>query len=878
MAKKKDLIEQFVNQKIQTDYLEKVMGERFGAYSKYIIQDRAIPDVRDGLKPVQRRILYAMQVVGMVASSPYKKSARIVGEVIGKYHPHGDTSVYEALVRLSQDFKINVPLIDMHGNNGSIDGDSAAAMRYTEARLSPAAMYLLKDLDKKTVPFIPNYDDSEIEPVILPAKFPNLLVNGSDGIASGYATNIPPHNLGETIELTIKRIENPNLTYGEALEILPGPDFPTGGIIEDTSDLKQALMTGKGKVTIRSKAYIEGREIIITEIPYGVNKAQLVKKIDSVKDDKGVDGIIEVRDESDKEGLRIVIETKEAANPDVILTYLFKKTDLQVNYSYNMVAIVDRSPKLLGVLDVIDAYILHQKEVITNRSNFEMDKANKRLHIVEGFHKLASIINEVVDTIKNSKNKADAKENIMRLYGFTDLQAEAIVMLQLYRLTNTDIQEFEEEKKNLEAEIKKLKNILSNENALKRVIIDELEEIKNKISSPRRTEITSESHSLEVNEEELIIHEDVRVIITRDGYIKKLSLKAYQASIGVSTPGLKEDDYIIFDNQCNTMDSLILYTSLGSYINLPVYKIPDLKYKELGAYVGSIFDVTGAEEIVSITHLDEKPDENMQLLVTTKNGKVKLCEANEAFERRYKKGTITKLLDNDEVVNVSLVYKDMEEVVAVTKFGLVLKYAKSEIPLVGLKALGVKNISLKTGDEVVASFPVPNYYKEELLLLINRGTLKRIALKNIVRSRRGSRGTPMLKHVKSNPYYFIKAIETNPSKYKDSIEINILTDLRMIQFSGTDLPKDTFENGIPLFETSETPKDIFLDIVDKNEYDKSNRELSKDLQKSIEEVKEAHPNSLIDELGEIIEKQTSIYDYLGNVDEMDDEQLKEDLF
>ena len=880
MAKKKDIIDKFIEQKIQTEYLEKIMGDRFGAYSKYIIQDRAIPDVRDGLKPVQRRILYAMLMVGMVAHSPYKKSARIVGEVIGKYHPHGDSSVYEALVRMSQDFKTNVPLIDMHGNNGSVDGDSPAAMRYTEARLSQAAMYLLKDIDKKTVPFVPNYDDSEIEPVILPAKFPNLLVNGADGIASGYATNIPPHNLHETIDLTIARIKNPLLTYEEALQILPGPDFPTGGIIEDSEELHQALMTGRGKVSVRSKAYVEGNEIIITEIPFGVNKAQLVKKMDSIKDNKGVDGIIEVRDESDKEGLRIVIETKEAANTDSILSYLYKSTDLQINFNYNTVAIVDRSPRTLGILDIIDSYILHEKEVITNRSNYDMDKALKRLHIVEGFHKMSSIINEVVETIKNSKNKADAKDNLVKTYGFSELQSEAIVMLQLYRLTNTDINEFEEEKKNLESEIKKLKRILSNEDALNEVIISELEDIKNKVPSPRKTEITSESHSVDVSEEELIIPEDVMVMITRDGYIKRLSLKAYQASIGVSKPGLKEDDYLIFDEMCNTMDSIILFTSQGSYVNYPVYKMPELKYKELGSYIGSIFDITGAERIVSIIHLTEKPESGRRILVATKNSKIKLTDATEPLNRRYKKGYVMKLTDDDEVVSVSLEEKDMEEVVTVTKLGLILKYAKSEVPESGLKALGVKNASLKPGDEVVSSFLVPNYYKEEILALINRGSLKRITLKSLIRSKRGSRGTPWLKNVKSNPYYFIKAVCTNPSKYKEAIEVNVMTTERLLSLNGEELPKDSFENGIPILNTNEEPLDIFIDVLDKEAYKKAQNELSKDLQKSLDEVREAHPDSLISELGEIIEKQTSIYDFIDQDGEIesDDEKLKDDLF
>ena len=766
----------------------------------------------------------------------------------------------------------------MHGNNGSIDGDSPAAMRYTEARLSTASMYLLKDIDEKTVPFVPNYDDSEIEPVILPAKFPNLLVNGADGIASGYATNIPPHNLNETIALTIERINNPKLTVEEAMKILPGPDFPTGGIIEDSDGLKDAFRTGRGRIVIRSRAKIEGKNIIITEIPYEVNKALLVKKIDSVAQSKGVDGITEVRDESDKEGLRIVIETRNEANPEVILNYLFKNTDLQIGYTYNLVAIVDRSPKTLGILDVIDAYILHEKEVITNRSNFLMDKAMKRLHIVEGYHKLASIIDQVVDTIKNSKNKADAKDNLVKVYGFSDLQAEAIVTLQLYRLTNTDITEFEEEKRDLEKELKTLKEILSNEEALKKVIINELTEIKTAIPTPRKTEITGETKDLSFKEEELIIHEDVHVIITRDGYIKKLSLKAYQASIGVSEAGLKENDVIIFDEEANTMDTIVLFTSLGSYVNLPVYKIPDLKYKELGAYIGSLFDITGAEKIIKIIHLKENPSEGTKLLVATKLGKVKLIDSAELFEKRYRKGLVTKLNDDDQLIDCSFEDKDMEEVVVITRFGLILKYAKSEVPLLGSKAYGVKSVALKIDDEVVSSFLVPNYYKEELLLLTNRGALKRLPLKAVTRSKRANRGTPVLKTVKSNPYYFVRGVVSNPSKFKDAIQIAILSDQKMLEIKGDEIPRDSFEHGIPLLDQAENPLDLYLRIEDQNAYSKATHELSNDLQKEIEAVKASHPDSLIDELGEIIEKQTSIYDYIDDAEDKDDEKLKEDLF
>jgi len=882
---KKDAIDQFIEERIQVEFLENVMGERFGSYAKYIIQDRAIPDVRDGLKPVQRRILYAMKAVGMVYGEPYKKSARIVGEVIGKYHPHGDSSVYEALVRMSQDFKINLPLIDMHGNNGSIDGDGAAAMRYTEARLSEGAMFLLSDIDKKTVQFVPNYDDSEIEPVVLPAKFPNLLVNGSEGISAGYATNIPPHNLNETINLTIARIKNPNLTIDEALEILPGPDFPTGGIIENSDELKQAFETGRGKVVVRSKYNIEGHDIIVSEIPYGVVKSALVKRIDAVMNSKKIDGIVEVRDESDKDGLRIVIETRQESNPEIILNYLLKSTDLQVNINYNMVAIVDKSPMTLGVLPIIDAYIMHAKEVIRNRSFFELDKAKRRLHIVEGLTKLVGISDEVIKTIRESNGKQDSKKNIIEKYDFTEIQAEAIVTLQLYRLSKFEVQELLDEKVFLENEIRKLENILSNESALKKVIIGELEDINKKIITPRKSVISLEEKKLEFKEEDLLIHEDVRVLITKDGYIKRMSLKAYQLALDNNQVfGLKENDYIIFDSKCNTIDTILLFTNLGSYVNLPVFKIPEMKYKDLGTYIGTLFDIEGLEKVIEIYHINEPVKKGNKLLLSTKSGKVKLSEIDELFEKRYRKGTVMKFNDNDELVSASIEFEDYDEVLAVTKLGYIIKYPKNEVPVSGLKALGVKSISLRPKDEVIMSKLVPNYFKEELLLLTNRGTLKRVLLKSIERTRRNGKSTMFLKSVKSNPYEFVSAIITNPSKYKDSIELLILSHSGMMKYKGTEIPKDNFEHGAPILN-KDVPIALYLRELDKAQIKKEDIDLSKDLKKSIEEIRNAHPNSLIDELGDIINKQASIFDFIDdkneekNDDEDDDlDKIKFDLF
>lgn len=487
MSKKKTKkIKNFIEKIIEED-LDILVGERFGRYSKYIIQDRALPDARDGLKPVQRRILYAMYKLGLSANRPYKKSARIVGDVIGKYHPHGDTSVYEALVRLSQDFKVRLPLIDMHGNNGSIDGDPAAAMRYTEARLSKYSEYLLEDINKRTVGFVPNFDDEEYEPTVLPAKFPNLLVNGASGISAGYATEIPPHNINEIIQAVIYKLNHKRAKLDDLMEIVKGPDFPTGGIVQGINGIKKAYETGRGKIIIKAKCEtVEMKninQIVITELPYDVNKANLVRKMSEIYQKKNIDGIIDIRDESDREGLRIVVDLRKDANSEDILNFFFKTTDLQINYNFNMVAIANKRPLLMGLNELLDLYISHQKEVITNRSNYELAAAKKRLHIVEGLIEMVSILDAVIQTIRSSENKRDAIENLVATYNFSDLQAEAIVMLQLYRLTNTDIVQLQIEKEKLSQLIEELNDILANEASLVRVIKKELTKTLNELSS-----------------------------------------------------------------------------------------------------------------------------------------------------------------------------------------------------------------------------------------------------------------------------------------------------------------------------------------------------------------------------------------------------------
>ncbi|MGI6782305.1 MAG: DNA topoisomerase IV subunit A, partial [Acholeplasmataceae bacterium] len=600
-------VNEFVNKNIIKSSFNEIVGERFGRYSKYIIQDRALPDVRDGLKPVQRRILYAMYEMGMFQNKPYKKSARIAGEVMGKYHPHGDSSIYEAMVRMSQDFKMLVPLIDMHGNNGSIDGDSPAAMRYTEARLSKASEYLLEDLDKRTVLFVPNFDDEETEPVVLPAKFPNLLVNGAMGIAAGYATRIPPHNLSEVISATIAYLKNPNLTPKEVLKYIKGPDFPTGGIVQGLDGIKDAINTGAGRIIVRSKVIKEEisrtqDRLVVTEIPYEVNKADLVRQIDMLRVDKVLEDIIEVRDESDQEGLRIAIDLKKGADYNVVLAYLLKNTNLQVSYNYNMVAIVNNRPEQIGVIPILKAYIEHQKEVVTNRSNYLLERAKKREHVVLGLIKMVSILDQVIKTIRNSNNKANAKDNIMNNFFFSEIQAEAIVTLQLYRLSNTDVYELEKESESLKNQISELEKILTNEKVLNEVIESELKATEKALGQSRKTEIEAEIETIKIDERELISDENVQVGITKEGYVLRSNLRSYSST---KTPGLKQGDQFIFEEEVSTLDTLLIFTNLGNYIFLPVFKLEEQRWGDLGVYINNIVPIQRDETLIKVIKISD---------------------------------------------------------------------------------------------------------------------------------------------------------------------------------------------------------------------------------------------------------------------------------
>ena len=761
--------------KIEDYSLEEIMGDRFAKYAKEIIQDRAIPDVRDGLKPVQRRILYAMFKAGNTWDKGYLKCATTVGDVLGKYHPHGDSSVYDAMVRMSQWWKQNHILIDIHGNNGSMDGDPPAAYRYTEARLAPISGELLRDLDKNTVAWAPNFDDRLLEPTVLPAKFPNLLVNGTNGISAGYATNIPPHNLGEIIDATIKRIDSPNCYLDTILEIVKGPDFPTGGIAQGKQGIIDAFKTGRGKVIVRSKYEFKkekGKEqIIITEIPFDVNKQNLVSKMEGIRIDKKIEGIAEVRDETDREGLRIVIDLKSGANKDFIINYLLKNTELQISYNYNMVAIVNRTPKTLGILEILDAYIAHLRETITKRTEFDLAFYKKNYHIIAGLIKAISILDEVIKVIRASKNKADAKENLVKSFDFTMEQAEAIVTLQLYRLTNTDIVTLEEESKKLEGLIQECEEILNDEGKLKGVMKSELRDVKRKYANPRKTQIVDEITEIKVDLKEMIPNEKVVVVVTNDGYVKRVSLKSYNSA--TDETALKPGDFVRSKYFVTTQDTLLLFTNLGNYLYVPVHKIAECKWKDLGKHISNTVVIKEEEKIVASMILKDK---KKNVVMFTKNGLTKQVTLKDFEVTRYSKPmTAIKLKNDDELVNVTTA---KEDTLFVTHNGFYLRFKTSEIPVVGVKASGVKGINLKE-DYVIYGADIKEE-DEYLNIFTNMHTGKRIKLSDLSLISRAKKGNMLFKKAKTKDYKLDFAYLTNS---KDVNLCKIDTDIKEIKNS-----------------------------------------------------------------------------------------------
>ena len=743
---------------IQDLSLEDVIGDRFGRYSKYIIQERALPDVRDGLKPVQRRILFAMYSSGNTFDKNFRKSAKTVGDVIGQYHPHGDSSVYDAMVRLSQDWKLRHVLIEMHGNNGSIDNDPPAAMRYTEAKLSQLSEELLRDINKETVAFIPNYDDTTLEPMVLPSRFPNLLVNGSTGISSGYATDIPPHNLAEVIQATLKYIDNPDITVNQLMKHIKGPDFPTGGIIQGIDGIKKAYESGKGKIVVRSRVDEEelrsGRkQLIITEIPYEVNKSSLVKRIDELRADKKVDGIVEVRDETDRTGLRIAIELKKDVNSESIKNYLYKNSDLQISYNFNMVAISDGRPKLMGLREIIESYLNHQIEVVTNRTRYDLDHAEKRMHIVEGLMKALSILDEVIALIRNSKNKKDAKDNLVAEFDFTEAQAEAIVMLQLYRLTNTDIVALEDEHAELEALIKELRNILDDHDALLSVIKDELNEIKKKFKVDRLSTIEAEISEIKIDKEVMVPSEEVILSVSHHGYIKRTSTRSFNAS-GVTEIGLKDGDRLLKYQEVNTQDTVLVFTNKGRYLFIPVHKLADILRNELGQHVSQNVPIDEDEQVVDVYN-EKDFNNNAFYVMATKNGMIKKSSVPQFKTTRFNKPLVgMKVKDHDEIVNVIRLESD-QLVTVLTHKGMSLTYSTDELSDTGLRAAGIKSINLKDEDHVVMTESVSD--SDSILMITQRGAIKRISYKVLQVAKRAQRGITLLKELKKNPHRIVDA-------------------------------------------------------------------------------------------------------------------------
>ncbi|HFI0696701.1 TPA: DNA topoisomerase IV subunit A [Streptococcus suis] len=739
---------------IQNMSLEDIMGERFGRYSKYIIQERALPDIRDGLKPVQRRILYSMNKDGNTFDKGYRKSAKSVGNIMGNFHPHGDSSIYDAMVRMSQDWKNREILVEMHGNNGSMDGDPPAAMRYTEARLSEIASYLLADIEKKTVPFAWNFDDTEKEPTVLPAAFPNLLVNGATGISAGYATDIPPHNLAEVIDAVVYMIDHPTAKLEKLMEFLPGPDFPTGAIIQGADEIKKAYETGKGRVVVRSRCDIEQlkggkKQIIVTEIPYEVNKAVLVKKIDDVRVNNKLPGIAEVRDESDRTGLRIAIELKKDSDEQTILNYLYKYTDLQINYNFNMVAIDNFTPRQVGLQKILSSYIAHRREIIIARSKFDKEKAEKRLHIVEGLIRVISILDEVIALIRASENKSDAKQNLKISYDFSEEQAEAIVTLQLYRLTNTDIVTLENEEAALREQIQTLAAIIGDERTMFNLMKKELREVKKQFGNPRLSELQVQAETIEIDTASLIVEEETFVSVTKAGYIKRTSPRSFNAST-LEEMGKRDDDQLIFLQNAKTTQHLLLFTNLGNVIYRPVHELTDIRWKDIGEHLSQTLMNFDTNEEVIFAELVENFDEGTYFAVT-KFGQIKRVERKEFAPWRTYKSKSTKYAklkdDEDVVITVSPVVLD--DIMLITEKGYALRFNIEEVPVIGAKAAGVKAVNLKDDDVVVAAF-ISN--TSSIYLLTHRGSLKRMATEEIPVTSRAKRGLQVLRELKAKPH------------------------------------------------------------------------------------------------------------------------------
>ncbi|WP_376774519.1 DNA gyrase subunit A [Paenibacillus eucommiae] len=797
--------------------LEEVVGDRFGRYSKYIIQDRAIPDVRDGLKPVQRRILYAMYDAGNTPDKIYRKSAKTVGDVMGNYHPHGDSSIYEGMVRMAQPWKMGHVLIDGHGNWGSQDDDPAAAMRYTEARLSEIAMELLRDLEKRTVLFKDNFDNTTKEPVVLPSRYPNLLVNGVSGISSGFATEIPPHNLREIIDACIAFIDKPDITLEEIMGIVKGPDFPTGGIIMGEDGIRDAYLSGKGRIYIRAKTAIEDmrggkQQIVITEIPYQVVKSRLVTAMENIRLEKKVEGIAEVRDESGRNGLRIVIELKKEADAQGILAYLLKKTDLQVTYNSNMVAIVNKTPRQLGIKEMLEAYIQHQKEVVTNRSQFDLEKAEDRAHVLEGLVKALNILDEVIAAIKASKNRQDAQNNLVAMFGFTERQADAILVLQLYRLTNLEITSLEKELRDVQKTIAYLRGILGSLKKLMSVIKDEMGEIRKKFGIDRRSEIQGEVEELKVNLEVMVNPEDVFVTLSNEGYLKRTSKLSFTRSGGeLESSGVKGGDYIRFLLDVNTIESLLIFTKRGQYYLLPVHQVPEYKWKENGTAIVNVIPIPKEDRIAAVIPIKGFDDPDKSLVFVTSKGQVKRTELKEYMTNRSGGIVACKVAEQDEVIHVQL-SDNTKDILLVSRLGMSIRFREQEVNTMGRAAAGVRGIALKADDELVSAEWI--YGDEgEVLVISDLGFAKRSLVVDYLLQGRGGKGIPTFefkegKRVKPNGSALIRTFIVK----MDYVITAIMSSGERVRFSTERAPlEDRKSQGKQLIPVTKT--DFILEVL-----------------------------------------------------------------
>ncbi|KRK46592.1 DNA topoisomerase IV subunit A [Dellaglioa algida] len=803
--------------KIQELTLEDVMGERFGRYSKYIIQERALPDIRDGLKPVQRRILYAMNQDGNTYDKGFRKSAKSVGNVMGNFHPHGDSSIYEAMVRMSQNWKLRTPLIEMHGNNGSMDGDSPAAMRYTEARTSKIATEMLRDIEKETVDFVLNFDDTEYEPTVLPARFPNLLVNGATGISAGYATEIPPHNLSEVVDAVVYLIGHPNATLDKLMSFVKGPDFPTGGILQGLSGIQSAYKTGRGKVVVRSRTEIQelkgGKtQIIISEIPYEVNKAVLVKKMDEIRLLKKVDGIAEVRDESDREGLQIAIELKRNVNAQGILNYLFKNTDLQISYNFNMVAINNQRPELVGLKKFLSSYLEYQLSVTKKRTEFDLKKAESRQHIVEGLIKALSILDRVIKAIRASKDKKSAKVSLMELFDFTEKQAEAIVSLQLYRLSNTDVTALEKENAELAEKITGYKAILADPKMLSDVVKKELKQVSKEYATPRMTEIQEHIEDIKIETAVLITPEDVQVLVSHDGYLKRSSLRSFNAS-GVDENGLKDEDRIVFNESVNTLDHLFMFTNKGNMIYRPIHEITEAKWKDTGEHISQTIGLDNDEYLIKAFSF-KKVDAPGKFVFATKNGFIKQTAVSDLQPGRTYKGHASKFMKlksaDDDVILISYLKEDDNSlfIFSASHDGYGLRYPLEEVPVVGAKAAGVIAMNLKQDDFVASTCLVSE--NSQIGLLTQRGSFKRMSVSEVSSTSRAKRGVLILRELKKEPH---KVIGVRPITKEVNLSVITESGNEFIVEPMSYPLSDRYSNGSFIIDTAQLGMPILLSEI-----------------------------------------------------------------